>query len=162
METAISSDEDSDRSASLGVVRKKGTNIAAAMTKRERILTPQRSSRVSETEDPMSDGTETGHSSVEANIKKRRQKRYQEIEDLAVNIKQMDTVDLAVRMTEASQDVELVASNSGNLKGTHVKKLRMAARVVEIITEELHKRTKRATIMRPLPFHPTRSWLRLE
>lgn len=99
-----------------------------------------------------------GNPSVEKTLKKREQKRFQEIDDLVVNLKCMDTVDLAVRMVEASQDVELVATSSGNLKGTYVKKLKMAAKVVEVITEELHKRTKSAAAMR-LPAIPSTSEL---
>lgn len=99
-----------------------------------------------------------GQLSIHKIIKKRKQKRFPEIEDLTVNLNTMDTVDLAVRMSEASQDVELVASSSGNLKGTFVKWLKMAARVVDLITEEMHKWTKSAAAMRP-PAIPTTSEL---
>lgn len=156
METAISTDEeDSDGSASLRNPRRIGARAAAALAKRKRILTPP---RMTETEEPTSDGTEVGQPISGNATKKKKQKKIQEIEDLIANIKTMNTVDLAIRLMEASKDVEAVALSSGNLKGTYVKKLKVASKVVEVATEELHKRTKSATHMGP-PAIPSSSGL---
>lgn len=57
-----------------------------------------------------------------------KRKRILELEEFAVEIRHLDTVDLTIKMKGVVQIIEMLASTSTNLKGTYVKKLKLAAR----------------------------------
>lgn len=136
-ETAISDSEfESDRSAS--PVRKLPSRSGAgsAASKRKRVET---SPKLSETEDRTSEGTVAGSDSKEKITRKKKQKKIPELDQLGLELKQLDTVDLTLKHKEATDNILMVATTSNNLKGTFVKKLKIAARTADMIGEELHK-----------------------
>lgn len=99
-----------------------------------------------------------GSDSREKLMRKKKQKKIPQLDQLVLELKQLDTVDLTLKHKEATDITEMVATTSNNLKGTFVKKLKVAARTADLIEEELHKRCISSASMRPpAPAEPTTS-----
>lgn len=155
-ETAVSDSEfERDRSASPIKKISRRTGAGSAASKQKRVGS---SPKLTETEDHISEGTVAGSDSREKLMRKKKQKKIPQLDQLVLELKQLDTVDLTLKHKEATDIIEMVATTSNNLKGTFVKKLKVAARTADLIEEELHKRCISSASMRPpAPAEPTTS-----